>query len=826
MIDLLANGRRFAVLRRETNLEAAMIDGELTATLQPEGVQVGDVIDLAYTLTHREPALAGHSEGGAFVGHTGSIGRLYVRTAWPSGSAFRTWKTDDLPKLDKVSEGGWTAVGFDQTDAVSPLPPKGAFAYDQLFGVMAATDFRDWADVSATAYPLYAKAATLAPNSPLKAEVARIAAAYVAPKDRALAALRLVESQTRYLYVGLDAGGYTPAAADVTWTRRFGDCKGKTVLLLALLRGLGVEAEPALVHTSAGDGLDRELPEMGAFDHVMVRATINGRVYWLDGTRMGDEDLDVLITPNDHWALPVRPSGATLLALKPEDPVLPMFETVLKVDARAGVGRPAKVHEELVLRRDAGWAMSLGMKQASATDRDRALRQAVSQQYSWITPDKLDFAYDPKRMEAKITVDGTGKPPFASADGRAGEPRDWLIDSSNIGYQPDLARTSDYHRQAPYQVAYPMSVRALVQVDLPDGGKGFEALNEGSVSETVAGMSYSRTAAVTDGRFVMVASSRAVAPSFPAEQAASAEATLRRISEYPVSLRYTAPEPKTAVVAPEAPPGAPDETLSPEDRAAVAFARKDYAAAEAGFTSALATRPSAKLYYDRAAVHAARGQDKAADSDLRAALKLDPQYALALFALGRLDLARDDESEAAKHFTAAIDASKRSFKIVWNVASAYQNTGRFAQAIPYQDELMKFDSPPAPRDVLLNQRCWTRAQWGRELDQALKDCDEALALKPDNPSYLDSRGLVELRSGAYDKAVQDYDRALALRPKMPTSLFGRGMAETKLGKTAEAEADVAAAGRLQASTAADFARWGVTPPPGIMHEIASGAPKG
>ena len=78
-IDLLANGRRFTVLRRESNLEAAMIDGELTATLQPEGLQVGDVLDLAYTLTRREPALAGHSEGGAYTAHAGTVGRLVVR---------------------------------------------------------------------------------------------------------------------------------------------------------------------------------------------------------------------------------------------------------------------------------------------------------------------------------------------------------------------------------------------------------------------------------------------------------------------------------------------------------------------------------------------------------------------------------------------------------------------------------------------------------------------------------------------------------------------------------------------------------------------------
>ncbi len=128
VIDLLADGRKFTVLRRETNLEAAMIDGQLTATLQPEGVQVGDVIDLAYTLTRREPALAGHSEGGGFVGHAGTVGRLYVRTLWPAGKPFHSWKTDDLPPLMPVTRDGWTEIAFDQRGAVSPEPPTGCSA--------------------------------------------------------------------------------------------------------------------------------------------------------------------------------------------------------------------------------------------------------------------------------------------------------------------------------------------------------------------------------------------------------------------------------------------------------------------------------------------------------------------------------------------------------------------------------------------------------------------------------------------------------------------------------------------------------------------------
>ena len=80
-------------------------------------------------------------------------------------------------------------------------------------------------------------------TSAIKTEAAKIAAANLSPFDRARAALKLVHQDVRYIYVGLNGGNYTPATAEQTWQRRYGDCKGKTALLLALLRGLDIAAE-------------------------------------------------------------------------------------------------------------------------------------------------------------------------------------------------------------------------------------------------------------------------------------------------------------------------------------------------------------------------------------------------------------------------------------------------------------------------------------------------------------------------------------------------------------------------------------------------------
>lgn len=42
VIDVLESGQTFTVIRREQNLENAILDGVLTAIMQPEGLQVGD----------------------------------------------------------------------------------------------------------------------------------------------------------------------------------------------------------------------------------------------------------------------------------------------------------------------------------------------------------------------------------------------------------------------------------------------------------------------------------------------------------------------------------------------------------------------------------------------------------------------------------------------------------------------------------------------------------------------------------------------------------------------------------------------------------------
>lgn len=111
-----------------------------------------------------------------------------------------------------------------------------------------------------------------------------------------------------------------------------------------------------------------------------------------------------------------------------------------------------------------------------------------------------------------------------------------------------------------------------------------------------------------------------------------------------------------------------------------------------------------------------------------------------------------------------------------------------------------------------NSACWARATLGRELDRALADCNEALRLKPRNPGYLDSRGLVHLRAGRFEAAEADYSTALAATDnRFPHAQYGRGLARLRRGATEAGQADLAAAVAADADLAERFAGFGLTP---------------
>jgi len=284
-----------------------------------------------------------------------------------------------------------------------------------------------------------------------------------------------------------------------------------------------------------------------------------------------------------------------------------------------------------------------------------------------------------------------------------------------------------------------------------------------------------------------------------------------RLSPAPGAAPMPAPPPAAASATPI--PGAPDDapmTAGAFGRRGAAFAaRRDYADAIADFTRAAAMAPAdPRFLYQRALARFAEHQPALARSDLDAALTLKPHYADALMARADLRLAAHDGAGARADFDAAerLDPTLRL-----RAAETYLAQGDFEPAIVEFDAWIAANPKGALSPAAFNGRCWARALWGHDLNAALADCDEALRLGPHVSSFLDSRGLVNLRLRRFDDAIADYDRSLRLQPKNPWSLYGRGLARLEDGQKAAGEADLVAAEALDPKLAGKARQYGLAP---------------
>ena len=340
----------FEVLRRERNMERLLFDGRLTIHVTLPDVRVGDVVETSYTLFGMRKSLNGRHS--AFIPLEWGVGivetRLRQRTPQDRAVAERSF--GDAPQAtqsdaDGVIDRRWRTyerpgVRFEQ------LAPPWIFQ-----GAMIQfSAWRDWGEAAEVFTPLYEDAGALAPE--MEAEIARIEASEPTPAGRATAVLRFVQGSVRYLAISMGEGGYTPRLLGDICETRYGDCKDKSKLYVAMARRLGLDACPALVNVRDGPSLDKWLPTGQAFDHCIVRVRIDGVSHWIDPTQEAQvAPLGALAECRYGWALPLT-AGVTALEHMGEEPFIHSLDSVEHVVLGKSPSVPVKYEWRVTQR---GW---------------------------------------------------------------------------------------------------------------------------------------------------------------------------------------------------------------------------------------------------------------------------------------------------------------------------------------------------------------------------------------------------------------------------------------------------------------------------------------
>ena len=246
-----------------------------------------------------------------------------------------------VTNLTRLADGSlvhsFTATNSAQVFPEPDMPPL----YTQVQNVRVSTA-ASWPEISKWYWDLCAPHLAKT-NAAMAAKVRElVASAPPAGGGPSLAAVRaifrFVSQEVRYMGLTMEdtSPGYAPHDVDVTFDNRYGVCRDKAGLLVAMLRLAGFRAFPVLIHVGAK--LDPEVPQP-FFNHAIVAAEgdfdgADGRYLLMDPTNENTKDLFPSYLGNNSY-LVARPEGEGLKT----SPVPPPSDNALDIVSTATLSR-------------------------------------------------------------------------------------------------------------------------------------------------------------------------------------------------------------------------------------------------------------------------------------------------------------------------------------------------------------------------------------------------------------------------------------------------------------------------------------------------------
>ena len=787
VIDLLAQGVEPEVIRRERKLEKRSVDGRLTAVVAVPGMAVGDVLRMTTSTTLRDQALQDEMQATeGFVAEPTKLGFGRMRVSWPEGSdvSWGTMGDIDTPEVE-------TRNGEQMIEIALPIEkpeemPEDAPARFRVNPTIQFGTFGSWEDVSRVMAPHFTVEGTIAPDGEIAAQIDRIMAETDEPLERAALALRVVQDEISYLANGLNGGNYLPQSPQETWELRFGDCKAKSLLLLAMLRAMGIESEVVLVDIDFGDVVSISQPIPGAFDHMIVHARIAGEDYWLDGTDAGGRLATIYEVPDFVWALPLRTEGAGLQRMEQRWPEVADRTYKITYDLRPGVDLPAMYTIEMEARGSVGAQLR---PIAVETDPLKLLGHAYDYFESLIDGVLYDveYSYDEQSGVARAKAKGIIFESFNVERDTA----TLITDSATTNWSFTSDRARSAWRDIPVQIVGPYGVEQSVTYILPDGGEGAHIEGVQDLDTFAAGTKFLRKSELDGAEFRIIDSTANIPAEIAPEDIRAGKTAIRRIASGDPKIKITEPTRFW-----EIPDAEMVERMSPffsaadrlvdvfDDQAGMYLFRaymdiyaRQYEASLDYLDQSIEMGASADAYSLRAGVYEYLGQMDEALADAERAFDLQGDIETAsTLAQFLADSGRGDEALDLLDSLGLSGDDAVNAMVSWSELSGY--AGREEEAwFRLQD--LAIDRPD---DVtILNSKCWLAGIWSYNVDEAKPICDEAVTLSGQSASVIDSRALLNYRLGDLDAAMADIDLALTKEPGIAATRYLRGLIRLERG---------------------------------------------
>jgi transglutaminase-like putative cysteine protease len=380
-IDELQHGRT-EVLQRESQLENDVLDGWQTFHLVMSDVRVGDEIDYSYTIEHHDPVWGNRFFRRYLTQWGAPVRRARVKILLRSHAPiFVRYPSQAQPV--RADDGTWQTLEWNSEHLPAIAFEEEAPSWYVQYPRIELSQFATWKDLVDAALPLYSPQE--APSAELTSAGKKLSAAAHTDAERVLAVVRFVQEEIRYTGLELGSGAYRPATPAEVLRRRYGDCKDKTFLAVSLLRGMGIEAAPALVSTRWGRRLHERLPSPDDFDHAIVKIRLGSKNYWFDPTSTAQGgDLEEAVQADLGEALVIAPGTNALEEMPTAQPVGPLVAADVEFDLRAGLDKDASLNITTAYRGPRADELRRELRRKTATELGTEYLNYYKRRYSGV----------------------------------------------------------------------------------------------------------------------------------------------------------------------------------------------------------------------------------------------------------------------------------------------------------------------------------------------------------------------------------------------------------------------------------------------------------
>jgi transglutaminase-like putative cysteine protease len=188
--------------------------------------------------------------------------QLTVR--WPSGKPRPHFQTNDRAL---TCQTGSSQIRCERRQVPGLPGDPEVSSWTDLLPHAVVTGGESWEQLGARQRALFDPGAPDARTTGTARRLVRGAASAASRVERLF---RFVADEIRYVGFEHGKGAVVPRPPGVTLERRFGDCKDKVVLFLALARAVGIDAYPVLIASERLDPGRLLLPSWKYFDHVIA----------------------------------------------------------------------------------------------------------------------------------------------------------------------------------------------------------------------------------------------------------------------------------------------------------------------------------------------------------------------------------------------------------------------------------------------------------------------------------------------------------------------------------------------------------------------------